>query len=273
MFFDGEGEELDGGLDRPMQRTITALNLGSTAPPVRYPTGVADLDVAMGGGMPPGMLGVLGAEDKVGKSSLTIYSAWHSSVPCGIVSTQDGPGLTGARLLAYATGFSVRDIFRNTLTQAERRRVIEAAERVDAEGRIVLSYASHPDAVLGDIERMGKRGTRLVWLDYIQAILTGIEETNNLLRDIQGLCTTYDMSCMIVSQLRKPSTYRGEVEAISRHMLKGTGNLSQDARVVLLMTQAGGREVRLEVDRMNWDEPPSYPIMFTRSMGGMLVPA
>lgn len=271
-FFDGDGSALDSGAfgTSTFQDALTELGIRGGTKPVRYPTGIWQLDEVAGGGIPPHMLGVLGAEDGVGKSTIMLYSLLRSKVKCGAISSQDGPGLVGSRLLAYATGVQHNKIYQNELSIEEREKVIKAAERFEAEQRIAITYSSRLDKVVMDVEMMGKTGAHLVWIDYLQALVSDVHETNEFLRDLQEVCMRYPTSCMLISQLRKPGGYGDNRELISKHMLKGSGNLAQDARLILLGVNAGDKQVAVKVDKINWSRRPPYALMFNRTHSGLL---
>jgi DNA repair protein RadA/Sms len=64
-----------GGASRPRTRVQQTRPLDAEAEPVRLPTGLAELDRALGGGIVPGSVTLLGGDPGIGKSTLLLQVA------------------------------------------------------------------------------------------------------------------------------------------------------------------------------------------------------
>ena len=129
--------EVRGSLKRDLQRTGSAFSqshyLGPVALPdvdvtdtERIPTGIAELDRVLGGGVVPGMVALLGGEPGIGKSTLLLQWAARAE---GLVLYASGEEserqikLRAQRLGAESPGIHL-------LAETDVRRILEEAERM-----------------------------------------------------------------------------------------------------------------------------------------------
>lgn len=242
------------------------------ASPVRISSGVRQLDAYLGGGFPPRTFGVVGAVDGVGKSMLALHSVAHSKGLVGLVSCEDGPDMVAARLLSDATGVAYREIYGNRYRQAaSRKKVLRYLDDSGFMEHAYITYSSGPDSVLADVDRMGERGVKLVWVDYLQKLVCDRMESDAFSRSVTDLTKKHDMHVMFLSQYTKPKQDKeGNFKPMSRFEMKHSSGVYQGARFVGLL-EPWNDGVKLVIDKANfWSDARGKTVYFERAYSGAL---
>lgn len=134
-----------------------------------YPTGLADLDRATGGGE-PGDLWVIGGPRGVGKSllalSLARAVAIRADVPVTWVSTRNQPQELADAVLAAEAGFLAHRSRAGTLTDEQQERHAQVLITVQ-QAPITFEAASRIRLLATAAERAGQQGTKVVVLDAL----------------------------------------------------------------------------------------------------------
>ena len=220
-------------------------------------TGLSIIDSTIGG-LFPGTLVVIGAEQGVGKSSLVLSALFNSPDPIGAIFLEDGPDLVGSRALAYESGVNSLDLrFSERLPPGAIKRLQEAQERLKARKDVFLEFAlgGSMETIETRVERMGKQGVKACYLDYLTKI-RGLSadrrsEIGTAMVRFQKACQANGIVPILLSQLsRKNGTRenpdpRYDEPSVGR--LKESGDIEAEARVILMAwpSQENGVYVRL----------------------------
>lgn len=222
------------------QEALETFSVFTGEKPDLVPLGIRAVDEAIGG-MYPGTGVIIAAATGIGKSSIALHGALRAAeegVPVGIVSIEDGPDVIGVRLLSWKSGVPTLDIRRGTLDPDQLQRLDKARVALEAMEYPVMAYpVGRPIEDVEDVLRaMGEAGIRLVYIDYLQKIRGGNQDRRNEVAGnftrMQRICYDRGMVPVIISQLsrgfdpdRPPSI----------HMLKESGDLENEARLIILL--------------------------------------
>lgn len=225
----------------------TQLYEGTTAPGI--PTGFASLDRALGGGLKPGKVIVLGARPTVGKTSkagqiaTNVAATGHSVL---VFSQEMTAGELTDRFVANAANVSLERLSTGQLSDEDWSRVSEAAQRLST---CPLFVDDTPALTLHQVRGKArqvrrKHGLALIVLDYLQLMSgSGTAERRHhqieaISRGLKQLAKELDVCILVLSQLNRSSTDRpgGEPEMSD---LKESGAAEEDADVVLLLHPMG----------------------------------
>jgi len=130
-------QEVRGSLKRDLQRAGSAYSQSHYTGPValpdvevtdtqRSPTGLAELDRVLGGGVVPGMVALLGGEPGIGKSTLLLQ--WAATAEGTVLYASGEESERQIKLRAQRLGAENPGI--HLLAETDVRRIIEEAERM-----------------------------------------------------------------------------------------------------------------------------------------------
>ena len=133
----GTIEEVKGTLKRDLQRTGSAYAQSQYVGPVplteveisdteRTPTGLAELDRVLGGGVVPGMVVLLGGEPGIGKSTLVLQ--WAAASPGTVLYASGEESERQIKLRAQRLGAESPNI--HVFAETDVRRILEVADRM-----------------------------------------------------------------------------------------------------------------------------------------------
>jgi len=191
------------------------------------------------GGVAPGNLVVVGAATNVGKSSILLEMAHHSTDMGLVLSKEDGADIVGVRLLARHA--QVRDgaIRTNRMTPEERERVLAVADKA-ASGEIpdvpvvMPEHCATLEHVDKRLEEAAKLNCRWAALDFLQRF-RGINENRRsevgiVMDRFQTKCRELGMVAVVVSQLGR----LGPWVKPKLSNLKESGDIENEAKLILL---------------------------------------
>lgn len=226
--------------------TYDDMKRAGKRPPRGIPTGIADLDRAIGG-YRGGNVTILGAKRSFGKTSFSLLNAdaamgdWARVLVFG---GEDSPGMYGRRFMARRAGVNatlLRDMT-DPFTDVQMKRAINAiavAETlpffVPAIGMPVEKMAEVITEVVNPEERW------LVIVDYLQCIQTRRRspdrrlEVTHIAKTLSAAIKNSGASGLLLSQLKRSDKRRPEIED-----LKESGDLEDAAEHVLLGHREGG---------------------------------
>lgn len=221
----------------------TALAQGETEPGIA--TGFDALDRALGGGVKPGKLVVLGARPTVGKTSLagqiavSVASAGHTVL---ILSQEMTSGELVDRFVANAAGVPLGSLTEGRFTDADWGDLTAGAEHLTA---AALFVDDTPALTLPQIRAKArqvrrKHGLALLVVDYLQLCASSAagdrrhHQIEAISRGLKQLAKELGACVLLLSQLNRASLDRsgGEPEMSD---LKESGAIEEDADVVLLL--------------------------------------
>ena len=198
--------------------------------------GIPPIDNVLGG-LFPGSCGILAAANGVGKSSMALTAAVHSTAKAGIINVEDTLDVTGTRAIAMYTGIDSLKIRRGDLNFQERSKIAGAMDRMGDEDGILFAYPTGGDMteVLLSVEHLAEAGCRIVFLDYVQKIRgikeDRVDEIATAYTKFQSACAKSNVAALVLSQFSRQYDPTREP---TRYMLKGTGDLENEARIIIL---------------------------------------
>ncbi|CAH2601555.1 DNA repair protein RadA [Rhodovastum atsumiense] len=182
-----------GGLQKPRSaaRKIAFVDLaGTAAPPPRAPTGIAELDRVLGGGLVPGSAVLLGGDPGIGKSTLLLQAA---------------AALTGlGRRVLYVSG---EESVEQVRLRARRLGLAEAKMELAAAINlrdIAASLEDAKDAALVVIDSI-----QTMWLDSIDSAPGTVSQVRAAAFELIRLAKTNRFAVALVGHVTKEGAIAG----------------------------------------------------------------
>ncbi len=217
------------------------------------PTGFADLDRKLRGGLRPRKYIILGAGTSIGKTALV------SNIATNIARQ--------AHVLIFSLEMGAADCFERYIPSIVRIPLVEMKSRVESGDTGTLPERIHAmagrqlsindaDRSLAAIQAQTRRsvhkcGTKLVIVDYLQLVvgnrnLPRLEQVAAISRSLQELAAELEITVLALSQVRRGAGEDGE--RLVLRDLKESGSIENDADVVLLLNrERDGNQAILEV--------------------------
>lgn len=274
------------GQARPLSETmLESLDTWAQGPPSYLTTSFPGLDLLLQGGFGAGQLVYLAAQTSRGKTAWALHFAEHAArvhqVGVAVFSLEMVSDELNGRWVAAGTHQSARrvrdDYHRDPVLRAQ---VVSEAGRL-ADLPIWVQDASH--LTIGAVEAECQRlhllhGLGLVLVDYIGLLdkpdgkISRNEWLGLVSQRLKGLAKTLGCPVVALSQLSRDSVKTGRAPDL--HDLRDSGNLEQDANVVLMLHRPSyslpdARAVRLDLlVRKNRGGPlGEVPILFRTATG------
>ena len=246
------------------------------------PTGFADIDKLLGGGLQRSEMIVLAARPSLGKSTLAFnmarHAAEHGSI-VGIFSLEMSREHIALRLLASEANVDSYRLRLGLLRDAEERRLLDA---IGALSDLPIYVDDTPIQTI--VEMRGKarrlqseRGVDLLIVDYLQLISGGrtdnrVQEMGEISRSLKGLARDLDIPVLACSQLSRAIEQRPTHRPLLSD-LRESGSIEQDADVVAFIYRED-----LYTSREDWEKThptQDYPqniaeIIFSKHRNGPL---
>ena len=215
------------------------------------PTGLRDVDIALGGGLPLGVVTVEGGRPSSGKSSLARGIARAASAAgygVHVFSLEDRADTYGDRVIADLGEVELGKLRAGAIDGAEARRLLDAAStahglRWGIDDRAGLSSAQISIAV-----RRHRRdlGTKLVIVDYVQLMNEReagprkIDQVGAALKGLVRMAREENVAVLLLSQLNRECEKENRRPRMSD--LRECGELEQDARIVFFTHHLRGED-------------------------------
>ena len=231
------------------------------------PTGFADLDKLLGGGLQRSDMVVLAARPSLGKSTLAFnmarYAAGQGAV-VGIFSLEMSREHFALRLLSSESGVDSHRLRLGLLSDAEERRLLDA---IGALSDLPIYIDDSP--IQGIVEMRGKarrlqseKGLDFLIVDYLQLISGGgrsdnrVQEMGEISRSLKGLARDLDTPVLACSQLSRAIEQRPTHRPLLSD-LRESGSIEQDADVVAFIYREDVYTTREDWEKRNPSNP--YP--------------
>lgn len=228
-------------------RYITDLMNPEKKAQMGIPTGYAQLDISMTGGLQPGMLFVLAARPSIGKTALALNMAYNiatKGVPVGIFSLEMSADQLTLRLissgaevnignLAYSESHSNEDILK---IQATCEKLTKTNIVIDETGGIdILELRSKARRMVE------KHGVKVLFIDYLQLITINSANRNasrendvaRISGSLKALAKELEIPVVVLAQVNRASEQGDGQPKLSN--LRESGAIEQDADVVALL--------------------------------------
>ncbi|WP_213764036.1 replicative DNA helicase [Caballeronia sp. dw_19] len=209
-----------------------------------HPTGLADLDRKLGGGLNPGDLVVVAARPAMGKTAFSLaVSAHAASQGQALFLSLEMPNVQLQQRLVAAQGRISMNTLRNVggMCNEDWARVTLAAQKINAMGLFIDFQA---DMSLLDIRSKAraikrKHGLSLLTIDYLGLMRLGDEERHDLriatvTRGLKILAKELDIPIVLLSQLNRGVEQRPNKRPMMSD-LKDSGSIEADADTIIFL--------------------------------------
>ena len=240
--------------------------------PTYEPTGFRDLDGIVGG-FEPRQFWILAARPSVGKTSLALNMATNLAVDRGVSVGFLSLEMGKRELLTRAILSIARQDFQQSRQAGER----DFHAQADAVGRISQAPLFIDDAPtsLADINAavaklVKEHSVRVVVVDYL-GLVTLDQPTKSLYERVsivsgglKRIAKQHDVALLALCQLNRESEKSGRVPRISD--IRESGNIEQDADVILLLSPNDNGTVRAEVGKNRNGPTGFFSLVFLREI-------
>ena len=232
------------------------------------PTGFADIDKLLGGGLQRSEMVVLAARPSLGKSTLAFNAAMHAAQQgaiVGIFSLEMGRENVALRLLSSAASLDSHRLRLGLLSEADERRLLDGIGMLSD-----LAIFIDDTPVQTIVEMRGKalrlqseHGVDLIIVDYMQLISGGgrpdnrVQEMGEISRSLKGLARDLDVPVLACSQLSRAPEQRPSHRPMLSD-LRESGSIEQDADVVAFIYREDIYTTREEWEKRNPSD--QYPL-------------
>jgi replicative DNA helicase len=220
----------------------------------RIPMGYPLLDQALKGGLRPATMAIIGGRTGAGKSSLMLGSAILQAsvhgVRVGIVSCEDSADIWGERALGHFSALPTDQLLGQQLALGGASDLDNALDALACLQRVgvQLSYPLNrplPD-VLAAVRALIADGCKVIYVDYVQAILLGRgADRKDLVREatqrLKAECQQHGVALVLGSQLSRADK-RDRFGEPHESDLKETGDLENMTEVVILLWKSSDAE-------------------------------
>ena len=231
------------------------------------PTGFADIDKLLGGGLQRSDMVVLAARPSLGKSTLALNMARHAAeqgAVVGMFSLEMGGTQIGLRLLSNEANVDSYRLRVGLLSEPEERRLLDA---IGLLSDLPIYIDDTPIQTI--VEMRGKarrlqseRGLSLLIVDYMQLLGGGsrpenrVQEMGEISRSLKNLARDLDVPVLACSQLSRAVEQRPSHRPVLSD-LRESGSIEQDADVVAFIYREDVYTTREEWERKTPSKP--YP--------------
>lgn len=183
---------------------------------------------------------VLGGYSSVGKTALAIQLAWYwasAGKKVGFFSLETGDEKLHDRLISHVMRMELATIKRNELTEADYEALTIASPRLIKPN---LEYVPAARMAVQDIQAYSlSRGYEIIIIDYLQ-LLQGngsrrFEMVTDVSIELHRMSQSTGITVIPLSQLSRAEKSGGENKAPTMSSLRESGQIEQDADVVMLL--------------------------------------
>ena len=224
------------------------------------PTGITDLDSQLGG-LRPGNLVIVAGRTSMGKSAFGVTAALNMArkgVPVAYLSLEMSNRELLHRLISQASGVEVSNLWRGPIDRFAHARVKRAAGELGQLPLTVVEADRDWAIVAQECRRQVTQGCRLLVIDYLGLMtlpnrdLARWEIVGTITGEAKLLARSLDVPIMLLCQLNREVSREVDKSPKLWH-LRDSGNVEQDADVVLLIHREGAYDdnARKDVAEIN----------------------
>lgn len=215
----------------------------------KIPTGIPHLDEKLDeGGIGRGEVCVVAAPTSCGKSQLALNfvlrASLHSNIPAGIFSFEMPANQLTKRLTQTTSALNLARFNDGLATDAQKKQVDDAITKI-AKAPI---YTEHSVRNIDDLRSKARRMKRrhnvqIIVIDYLQLIpynsnLSKHEGISQASHSIKQMAMELDVVVILLAQINRTGAMRDS--GLVLYDLKDSGDIENDADIVLLMYPKGG---------------------------------
>lgn len=205
-------------------------------------TGIAGLD-RIAGGLQNGMLAILGARPKVGKTALGLSIAMHVAEKTGpvlIVSLEMKPKEIMQRMMAAESGVDMKKIVTHRLDDQD---LVEMSKHYEYVSTLPIRFAMTPTPLqirreASAMQRNG--GLAMIMVDYLQLMRSDesrksrYEEVSSISRELKLMAMDLNVPILALTQFNRDSEQGGVRRKPTMSEARDSGSIEQDANIFLI---------------------------------------
>ena len=205
-------------------------------------TGIAGLD-RITGGFQNGMLAILGARPKVGKTALGLSIALHVAQKTGpvlIISLEMKPKEMTQRIISAASGVNLHRIVTKNFRQEDYEDMAAVYGRLSVIP-IEVEQLTTPLQIRRKAAAMQRNGgLAMIMIDYIQLMRpdeskkSRYEEVSSISRELKLMAMDLDVPILALTQFNRESEHGGVRRKPSMAEARDSGSIEQDANIFLI---------------------------------------
>ena len=203
------------------------------------PTGIAGIDNLVGG-LQNGMLAIIGARPKVGKTALGMSIVAMRRGPVLMVSLEMTPKEIITRMVSAFSGVDMHNIVTKNLSDQECEKLPAAYADIGALP-IRFSKASSPLQVRKEATRMARNGgLKMIMVDYIQLMRSDesrksrYEEVSMISRELKLMAMELNVPILALTQFNRESEQGGQKRKPTMAEARDSGSIEQDANIFII---------------------------------------
>jgi len=225
-------------------------------------TGLPAFDTEVGGFF-PGELSIVAARPSQGKTSLALQMAAHAAGNGHSVyfaTLEMGRSEIALKRLCAVAGVSGMRIRTGTITNYQKSRIMEAAQSVALENFHVHDW---PRIRPFDIQRAARRlRAEIIFVDYLQIVSPPdpkkkrYEQVGDISGQLKTIARELNVPVVACAQIGRQAEMGGKESRPMLSQLRESGNIEQDADVVLLLWRPKGGihgKADSEYSDQSWD--------------------
>ena len=244
--------------------------------PEGWTTGIPHLDRRLSGGLRPGLLYVLAARPKVGKSSFALWLALRMAqqdLPTLVLSQEMPSSEVTDRAIASLGAIDYENLQRAELSDFDWGALTAA---VDQGGNLPVWVDEQPALTIGDIRAKARsvKGLKVLFVDYLQLCAgTDNDDTRNsqievITRGLKALAKQMGVAIVVLSQLNRDVEKRA-TKRPNLADLRDSGAIEQDADAVMFLWPVRSFEaysiVGCDVAAVRQGKPGAFALEFRGS--------
>lgn len=252
----------------------------------QVPTGISIVDAVIGG-LTPGSMTTIGGYTGSGKSSLALIMAMNqarSGKRVGIISCEDPPEVSAARILSHLSDVPASHLFRCIFSADRLPSILQQVNPAVERAANLPLYMAHciggaRSSVIDAAQKLIKTvKCDILYLDYIQAVRVDLQLNRydkavaDIAKQLKGLCFSNQIPLVVLSQLSRPRDKAYNEPYLTD--LKESGDLENESEIVMLLWQGSdkpGAETFFKIAKCKWAMAGTRGILKRSSVTGMVV--
>lgn len=224
----------------PVVDTLERRAAGETG---GLPTGFADLDFRLSGGMKPGNLVLVAGRPGMGKTSLAVQAAYNTATSgqtALVLSMEMSDGELTDRLISLSGNVALSEVLAGNMAGDAGDRILFGVQKlrdlplvIDDQGSLTMFDVA---TKARSVKR--KHGLSLLVVDYLQLMVGDGDNRNQQIeqisRGLKGLAKELQIPVVALSQLSRKCEERTNKRPLPSD-LRESGSLEQDADVILMV--------------------------------------
>ncbi|MGJ4139088.1 replicative DNA helicase [Corynebacterium evansiae] len=212
------------------------------------PTGHADLDQMLVGGLRGGQMVIVAARPGVGKSTLAVDMVRHTAIdrgkPAVVFSLEMSAAETAQRIVSAEGSIALKTLRSGRFDDSDASKLFSTMERIE---NAPLYIDDAANLTMHEIRAKARTlnhktgGLGLIVVDYLQLLTSGRrvesrqQEVSGFSRQLKLLAKELDVPVVAISQLNRGVEQRGDDATPRLSDLRESGSLEQDADIVVLI--------------------------------------